>query len=105
MKRVCFTLRIRPGKVDDYLAAHEVWPEMRAAISAAGMRNYSIFIDRKKALAVGYFEAEDPEKSLRELGKTDVNARWQAHMNAYIAGGGDMRGGGLTWLEQFFYEG
>ena len=31
MKRVCFLLRVKKDRVDDYLRAHDVWPEVRDA--------------------------------------------------------------------------
>lgn len=104
MQRVCFTLQIREDRVQEYLQAHDVWPEMQAAIAAAGIRNYSMFINEATGQAVGYFEADDPEASLARVAAADVNARWQAAMNEFIAGGGDMRAGGITWLEQYFYQ-
>jgi L-rhamnose mutarotase len=77
--RAAFVLHIRPDRVDDYVAAHaEVWPEMRRAISDAGIRNYSIYLNGTRAF--GYFEADDPDDSLTRLGHTAVNGRWQDAM-------------------------
>jgi len=104
LQRVCFLLKIRESMVEEYKKAHEpVWDEMRKAISSAGIRNYSIFI-RKDGLLIGYFEADNPEESLRQLGKTEVNTRWQEHMAPYFEGGsGDMQKGNPEWLEQIFF--
>ena len=104
MKRVCFLLRVKKDRVDDYLRAHDVWPEVLDAIRKVGIRNYSMFVREDDGLLVGYFEAEDPEKSLRELGEMDVNGRWQEHMAPYFeSGSGDLQKGGPEWLEQYFY--
>ena len=103
MKRICFTLQIRKDRVAEYLQAHDVWPEMRAAIASAGIRNYSMFINESTGMAVGYFEADDPDQALAQLGQTDVNARWQVAMNEFIEGGGDLSSGGLVWLKPYFY--
>lgn len=79
MARTAFVLQIKPDRVNEYVAAHAaVWPEMRAAISDSGIRNYSIYLDGSRAF--GYFEADDIEKSLAALGATEVNARWQDSM-------------------------
>ncbi|MFA5866127.1 MAG: L-rhamnose mutarotase [Phycisphaerae bacterium] len=102
MKRVCFTLRIRKDKIEAYLAAHKVWPELLEAIREAGIRNYSLFMG-KDGLAVGYFEADDPDEALRRMCQTDVNRRWQEKMAEFIEGGGDLKKGGVTWLEPYFY--
>lgn len=104
MKRVCFLLKIKDGMVDAYKKAHEpVWPEMQAALSSAGIRNYSMFI-RKDGLLAGYFEADNPEESLQKVGKTEVNRRWQARMAPYFeTGSGDLQKGRPEWLEQVFF--
>jgi len=58
-QRICFLLRVRPEQVAEYRRRHaEVWPEMREALSAAGWRNYSLFL-REDGLLVGYLECED----------------------------------------------
>ena len=102
MKRVCFTLQVRKDRVQDYLRAHAVWPEMLQAMSEAGIRNYSMFI-RRDGLAVGVFEAEDPEESLRRVGHTEVSRRWQAHMAEFFeSGSGDLQRGGPEWLAEYF---
>lgn len=103
MKRVCFLLRVKEDRVGDYLNAHQVWPEMRQAISDVGITNYSMFM-RKDGLAVGYFEAENPEESLRKLGQTDVNRRWQEYVAEYFHDAcGDLETGNVVWLDQYFY--
>jgi L-rhamnose mutarotase len=55
MKRVAQTIRLRPEHRDLYLRLHsEVWPGVEAALRAANIRNYSIFL-REETL-FGYFE-------------------------------------------------
>lgn len=104
MKRVCFLLKIKKDRSEDYLKAHQVWPEMRKAIRQSGIRNYSMFVRKNDGLLVGYFEADDPEKSLAELAKTDVNRRWQEYMAPFFeSGSGDLQKGGPEWLDQYFY--
>ena len=103
MQRACFLLRIKESRVEEYRRAHEVWPEMLDAIRNAGIRNYSLFL-RDDGLMAGYMEAENVQESLRQLGQTDVNRRWQEHMAPYFeSGSGDLQEGGPQWLEQVFY--
>lgn len=84
MQRVCFVLRIRPGRLDEYQRHHAtVWPEMLDALSEAGWRNYSLF-SRPDGLVIGYLETESFERSLALMDATDVNARWQALMQPYF---------------------
>ena len=102
MERACFLLKVKQGRLDDYLKAHDVWPEMRAAMSAAGLKNYSMFY-RPDGLLVGYLEGKDIRESLRQVGATAVNARWQAHMAEFFESGGDLQKGGTEWLTEYFY--
>jgi len=104
MKRACFFLKVKKGLLEEYKNAHkEVWPEMLEAIRRAGMKNYSLFL-RRDGLLVGYFEAEDPQESLRKVRETKANRRWQKHMARYFeSGSGDLQKGNPEWLEQIFY--
>jgi L-rhamnose mutarotase len=82
--RVCFALRVRPDRADEYRARHaEVWPEMLDALRDTGWRNYSIFL-RLDGLLVGYLECEDFPASVAAMNATDVNARWQAEMAPFF---------------------
>jgi L-rhamnose mutarotase len=84
MDRVCFQLQVRPDRLDEYRERHAaVWPEMLRALSAAGWRNYSIFV-RDDGLLIGYFETESLEAAQAAMSKTDVNARWQAEMAPFF---------------------
>jgi L-rhamnose mutarotase len=88
MERVCFLARVRPGRLDEYRERHEtVWPEMRAALSAAGWGNYSIFL-ADDGLLVGYLETEDYQAALDAMAATDVNTRWQAEMAGFFVAEG-----------------
>ena len=104
MERACFLLKVKRERLADYLKAHDVWPEMRQAIQAAGIRNYSMFC-RHDGLLVGYLEGENIQESLRRVGQTDVNARWQAHVAEFFeSGSGDMQEAGLEWLQPYFHN-
>ena len=80
MERVCFQLRVRADRLDEYRERHQaVWPEMLAALSAAGWTNYSLFL-RPDGLLIGYLETEDFEAAKRAMEERDINARWQSAM-------------------------
>ena len=88
MEPVCFLARVRPERLDEYRARHnEVWPEMLAALRAAGWGNYSIFL-AAGGLLVGYLETDDYEAALAAMAATDVNKRWQAEMAEFFVAGG-----------------
>ncbi|MFI1964942.1 L-rhamnose mutarotase [Streptomyces pathocidini] len=80
MQRVCFLLKVRQERLEEYRERHAaVWPEMLAALSAAGWHNYSLFL-REDGLLVGYLETEDFAAAQAAMAATGVNARWQAEM-------------------------
>jgi L-rhamnose mutarotase len=80
MQRTCFHLRLKPDLVEEYRRRHQdVWPEMKAALTATGWRNYSLFLS-EDGLLTGYLECEDFEACVAAMGNLEVNARWQAEM-------------------------
>ena len=88
MERVCFLARVRPERMAEYSERHkEVWPEMLAALRAAGWGNYSIFL-AGDGLLVGYLETDDYQAALDAMAATEVNGRWQAEMAAYFVANG-----------------
>jgi L-rhamnose mutarotase len=45
VERVCFLLRMKPERLDEYRQRHRgVWEPMLAALREAGWRNYSLFL-------------------------------------------------------------
>jgi L-rhamnose mutarotase len=84
MERVCFNVQVRVERLDEYRERHKaVWPEMLAALRAAGWSNYSLFL-RSDGLLIGYLETEDFEAAQRAMEETDANARWQAQMAPFF---------------------
>jgi L-rhamnose mutarotase len=106
MERVCFLLRVRPDRLDEYKARHRaVWPDMLEALSRTGWRNYSLFA-AQDGLLVGYLETDDFEAAQRAMAQTDVNARWQAEMAEFFElPSGERPDTGLLRLEEIFHLG
>ena len=79
IQRSAFVLRVRPDKIDEYVAAHrDVWPDMLRVLKESGIRNYSIFRDGNQVF--GYFESDDLDAATDYLGRQEVCARWQDAM-------------------------
>ncbi|BCL18660.1 L-rhamnose mutarotase [Streptomyces tuirus] len=84
MQRVCFLLKVRAERLDEYRERHAaVWPEMLNALSETGWHNYSLFL-REDGLLVGYLETEDFAAARTAMAATDVNSRWQAEMAPFF---------------------
>ena len=98
-QRSAFVLEVRPEKIDEYVEAHRaVWPEMLEALSAAGIRNYTIF--RHGNEVFGYFESDDLEAAGRYMAAQDVNDRWQDAMAELLEN--RVPDGGPAPLEEVF---
>lgn len=99
--RACFLLRVRPDKLAEYADVHQrVWDDMRAALTSAGWRHYSLFLDPDTGLVVGYYEADDTVTAANAMESLEVNERWQAEMAQYFQPDG---GGRPHFLRQYFY--
>lgn len=84
MERVCFVLRVKPGRLAEYKERHRtVWPEMLGALRDTGWRNYSLFL-RDDGLLVGYLETEDFAAARAGMAVREVNERWQRDMAPYF---------------------
>ena len=104
MQRVCFQLQVKPDRLVEYRERHAaVWPEMLEALSAAGWRNYSLFL-AGSGMLIGYVETDDFAAALAAMEATEVNARWQAEMAEFFQGlEGRRPDEGLLTLDEVFH--
>jgi len=103
LKRWAFILRLNPGVGEAYDKAHaEVWPEMLALLSSAGISEYSIF--RRDELLFLTFKAVDFETTWKQLENHPVNLRWQQFMAPNFAPHEGLRPGErFPMMEEVFY--
>ena len=86
MRRVCFTLQVKPELLDEYRERHRaVWPEMQEALRRTGWHNYSLFL-RDDGLLIGYLETPDFQAALDGMAAEEVNARWQSQTARFFLG-------------------
>lgn len=84
MPRVCFTLQVRPDRLDEYRRRHaDVWPEMLRALRDTGWRDYQLFL-REDGLLVGTLVTDDLGAAQAAMEETPVNSRWQADMAPFF---------------------
>jgi L-rhamnose mutarotase len=103
MHRICFTLQVRPDRLEEYKQRHrDVWPEMRDALRAAGWRKYSLFL-RPDGLLIGYVLTEDFAVAQRAMAALDVNARWQAEMAPFFKDINFTADEAMIAIEEVFY--
>jgi L-rhamnose mutarotase len=80
VRRICFTLQVRPDRLEEYRERHAaVWPEMLQALAATGWRDYSLFL-RADGLLVGYLVTEDFDAAQAALARTGASRRWEESM-------------------------
>jgi L-rhamnose mutarotase len=103
VQRVCFLLKVRADRLEEYRRRHEaVWPDMLTALRASGWRNYSLFL-RDDGLLVGYLETDDFRAAREAMERTEVNARWQAEMAPFFEDLGGRPDEDMTPLAEVFH--
>lgn len=84
MQRICFTLQVKPSRMEEYKERHhEVWPEMLAALRETGWHNYSLFL-RDDGLLIGYLETPDFSQAINSMSSRAINERWQREMAPFF---------------------
>lgn len=84
MQRVCFLLKVKPDRLEEYVARHQaVWPEMLEALRQTGWHNYSLFL-QPDGLLVGYLETDNFDEAVRGMQNYPVNERWQKEMAEFF---------------------
>ena len=87
MRRVCFTLQVKPDMLEEYRRRHaQVWPDMLVALREAGWHEYQLFL-RDDGLLVGTLLTEDLAAAQAAMDATDVDRRWQAEMAEFFISG------------------
>lgn len=80
MVRKAFTMKLYPGKAEEYRRRHDaLWPEMKEMIHTYGGGNYSIFLDESTHTLFGYIELEDDALWTRSA-QTEICQKWWAYM-------------------------
>jgi len=79
VQRMAMVIGLKPDRIADYKALHaSPWPEMNAALKAAQIANYSIYLREPENLLFGYWEygGTDYAGDMATLGATEVCKRW-----------------------------
>ena len=80
MKRVAFTMQLKPGQKEEYKKRHdEIWPELKQLLKQAGISEYSIFLDERTNTLFA-FQKVTGDSGSQDLGQTDIVQKWWKHM-------------------------
>ena len=80
MLRASFKMQLKKGFEEEYKKRHDVvWPEMQKELKAAGISDYSIFLDEETLTLFAVQKLTD-DNTVDDLPKTDVVKKWWAFM-------------------------
>ena len=80
MIRKAFRMSVHKGREDEYERRHNpIWQDLAETLTAHGVRNYSIFLDRETGDLFAYAEIESEER-WQAIATTDVCRRWWKYM-------------------------
>ena len=78
--RHAFKMYLNPGMEAEYIRRHDaIWPELAELLTAAGVSNYSIHLDRETGVLFGYLERPEGH-GMADLPAQPVMKRWWAYM-------------------------
>ena len=76
MEQIAFLMRLKSGNEREYRRRHdEIWPELRAALTRAGIRDYSIFLDERTLDLFAVLRLA-PDNTRSELPSLPIMRRW-----------------------------
>ena len=80
MQRVAFKMTLKPGVVAEYKKRHdEIWPELAAELKAAGVSDYSIFLD-EATLTLFAVQKVSADNTAAKLPDSPIVRKWWNYM-------------------------
>lgn len=80
MEKYAFTMKLKPGYEKEYKLRHdEIWPELVSELKAAGIADYSIFLDSETRILFGVLKRADTH-TMDDLPNKAIMQKWWAHM-------------------------
>lgn len=102
MLRNAFTMKLKPGVIEEYKKRHdEIWPELAKEISAAGVSDYAIFLD-EATLTLFAVQKLTENNTAANLPQTDIVKKWWAYMAPLMETNPD-NSPMVTPLKELFY--
>ena len=80
MTRHAFKMKLKPGVAAEYKKRHdEIWPELTRELRAAGISDYSIFLDEETLTLFAVQKLTD-DNTAAALPQTAINKKWWDYM-------------------------
>ena len=102
MARVAFKMQLLKGFEAEYKRRHdELWPELQQLLKAAGIKEYSIFLDETNNNIFGVFSVEKIEL-VDNLRNHPIMQKWWFYMKDIMESNSD-NSPLITSLKEVFY--
>ncbi len=102
MPRLAFKMNLKPGAVAEYQRRHdEIWPELAAVLKAAGVSDYSIFLD-EETLTLFAVQTLAEQNSAADLPDSPIVRKWWKYMEPLMETRPD-HSPVITPLKEVFY--
>ncbi len=80
LERHAFKMKLHPGMEAEYRKRHdEIWPDLVDLLHEAGVRDYTIHLDRETSILFGVL-TRPKDHTMASLPEHPVMKRWWAHM-------------------------
>ena len=80
-----FAMQLNPGMEEEYRRRHDaIWPELVELLKEAGVRDYSIHLDRETGILFAVLK-RPADHQMADLPHHPVMKRWWAHMADIMA--------------------
>ena len=102
MQRLAFKMKLKKGAIDEYKKRHhEIWPALKELLSAAGVREYSIFFDEETETLFA-FQKVIGDRGSQELSNNPIVQKWWKYMAELMEVNPDQSPVSIP-LEEVFY--
>jgi L-rhamnose mutarotase len=76
MKRFAFKMKLKPGMTSEYKRRHDdIWPELSEVLHAAGISDYSIFLDPETNTLFAV-QLQSENNTAADLPKNPIVRKW-----------------------------
>ena len=80
MEKVAFLMKLKPGFEAEYKKRHdEIWPELSAVLTEAGVYDYSIYLDRATGILFAV-QKRTENNTADDLPNHPIVKKWWAYM-------------------------
>ena len=103
IERYAWKATVKDGQLEEYRRRHNnIWPELKALLKSAGIRNYTIWNVGNELF--GYYECEKGiDFAARTQAESEIVDRWNEYMKDVMTMELDPETGAQPKLTQVFY--